>query len=165
MRGRSVTGERGEGGVRGVPYPAGRGGKGQADRGAVAALVELLRQLRGNAGLSLRALGRLALYDFTRLSRAGHDSQVTRDELAARQMNGQIAHKGGKAPVQASQRWPVERTSSWHNAFSRLQRCCERRENVIDAFFDLADAIITVRSIIRRAWTAYRRDDRPARRP
>jgi hypothetical protein len=29
-----------------------------------------LRQLRGDAGLSLRALGRLALYDYTRLSRA-----------------------------------------------------------------------------------------------
>jgi len=27
---------------------------------------------------------------------------------------------------------------------------------VIDAFFDLADAIITVRSLIRQAWTAYR---------
>ena len=25
---------------------------------------------------------------------------------------------------------------------------------VIDAFFDLADAIITVRSLIRQAWTA-----------
>jgi len=36
---------------------------------------------------------------------------------------------------------------------------------VIDAFFDLADAIITVRSLIRQAWTTYRWDDRPARRP
>ncbi len=32
---------------------------------------------------------------------------------------------------------------------NRLQRCYERREEVIDAFFDLADAIITVRSLIR----------------
>ena len=35
-------------------------------------------------------------------------------------------------------------------AFNRLQRCYERREDVIDAFFDLADTIITVRSLIRR---------------
>jgi hypothetical protein len=84
---------------------------------------------------------------------AGYDSQVTRDELAARQMTGQIAHKGEKAPIQASQRWPVERANAWHNAFNRLQRCYERREMVIDASFDLADAIITVRSLIRRAWT------------
>jgi hypothetical protein len=93
------------------------------------------------------------------------NSGVTRDELAARGMTGQIAHKGDKAPIQAGQRWHVERTNAWHNAFNRLQRCYERRENVIDAYFDLADAIITVRSLIRRAWIAYRWDNRPARRP
>ena len=96
---------------------------------------------------------------------AGYDSQKTRDELAARGMTGQIAHKGDKAPLQAGQRWHVERTNAWHNAFNRLQRCYERRENVIDAFFDLADAIITVRSLIRQAWTTYRWDGRPTRRP
>jgi len=96
---------------------------------------------------------------------AGYDSQKTRDELAARGMTGQIAHKGDKAPIQAGQRWHVERTNAWHNAFSRLQRCYERRENVIDAFFDLADAIITIRSLIRQAWTSYRWDGRPSRRP
>ncbi|MGH3646853.1 MAG: IS5/IS1182 family transposase, partial [Micromonosporaceae bacterium] len=31
--------------------------------------------------------------------------------------------------------------------------------------FDLADTIITVRSLIRKAWTLYRWDNRPARRP
>ena len=33
-----------------------------------------------------------------------------------------------------------------------------------DAFFDLADTIITVRSLIRRAWTTHRWDSRPERR-
>jgi hypothetical protein len=80
-------------------------------------------------------------------------------------MTGQIAHKGEKAPIQAGQRWPIERTNAWHNASGRLQRCYERREDVIDAFFDLADAIITVRSLIRQTWTLYRWDSRPARRP
>ena len=80
-------------------------------------------------------------------------------------MTGEIALKGDKAPIQAGQRWHVERTNAWHNAFNRLQRCYERHEEVIDAFFDLADAIITVRSLIRQAWTLYRwtagrRDDR-----
>jgi transposase len=65
---------------------------------------------------------------------AGYDSQKTRDELAARGLTGQIAHKGDKPPIQAGQRWHVERTNAWHNAFNRLQRCYERRENVIDAF-------------------------------
>jgi transposase len=96
---------------------------------------------------------------------AGYDSQKTRDELAGRGMTGDIAHKGEKAPIQAGQRWPVERTNAWHNSFNRLQRCYERNEEVIDAFFDLADAIITVRRLIRDAWTLYRWDSRPARRP
>lgn len=38
-------------------------------------------------------------------------------------------------------------------------------EDVIEAFFDLADTIITVRRLIREAWTLYRWDTRPARRP
>jgi transposase len=96
---------------------------------------------------------------------AGYDSQATRDELASREMTWQIARKGDKAPLQAGQRWHVERTNAWHNAFSRLQRCYERRENVINAFFDLADTIITMRSLIRQAWTTFRWDKRPARRP
>jgi transposase len=96
---------------------------------------------------------------------AGYDSQKTRDELSGRGVTGEIAHKGDKAPIQAGQRWQVERTNSWHNGFNRLQRCYERREEVIDAFFDLADAIITVRSMIRQSWTLYRWQDRPAKRP
>jgi transposase len=96
---------------------------------------------------------------------AGYDSQKTRDELEARGMKGEIAHKGDKAPIQAGQRWHVERANSWHNGFNRLQRCYERHEEVIDAFFDLADAIITVRSLIRQSWTLYRWDSRPAKRP
>jgi transposase len=96
---------------------------------------------------------------------AGYDSGKTRDELSRRQMRSQIAHKGEAAPIQATQRWHIERTNAWHNAFNRLQRCYERRENVIDAFFDLADAVITLRSLIRRAWTTHRWDDRPTRHP
>ena len=46
-----------------------------------------------------------------------------------------------------------------------LQRCYERNEDVIDAFFDRADAIITVRRLIREAWTLYRWAGRPVRRP
>jgi transposase len=96
---------------------------------------------------------------------AGYDSQNTRDELTSRKLYGEIAHKGDKAPIQAGQRWHVERTNAWHNAFNRLQRCYERRQAVIEAFFDLADAIIALRSLIRQAWTTHRWDTRPRRRP
>jgi transposase len=96
---------------------------------------------------------------------AGYDSGKTRDTLAARGLHAEIARKGEKAPIQAGQRWHVERTNAWHNSFNRLQRCYERREAVVAAYFDLADAIITVRSLIRRAWMTHRWDTRPARRP
>jgi transposase len=96
---------------------------------------------------------------------AGYDSGKTRDELESRGFHGEIAHKGDKAPIQAGQRWHVERTNSWHNGFNRLQRCYERDEDVINAYFDLADAIITIRRLIREAWTLYRWDTRPAKRP
>jgi transposase len=96
---------------------------------------------------------------------AGYDSDKTRALLNERGLHGRIAHKGEKAPIQASRRWHVERTHAWQNAFSRLARCYERRTTVIDAFFDLADTIITVRSLIRRAWTTHRWDERPNRRP
>jgi transposase len=96
---------------------------------------------------------------------AGYDSGKTRDTLAERGLRGEIAHKGEKAPIQATHRWHVERTNAWHNAFNRLQRCYERREQEINAFFDLADAIITVRSLIRQAWMTHRWDTRPSRRP
>jgi transposase len=96
---------------------------------------------------------------------AGYDSNKIRALLDERGPHGRIAHKGEKAPIQASQRWHVERTHAWQNAFYRLARCYERRTTVIDAFFDLADTIITVRSLIRQAWTTHRWDERPNHRP
>ncbi|MFF3878022.1 IS5 family transposase [Streptomyces sp. NPDC001978] len=96
---------------------------------------------------------------------AGYDSGKTRITLDERGLRGRIAHRGEKAPVQATGRWHVERAHAWQNAFHRLARCYERRIDVINAFFDLTDAVITVRSLVRRAWTTHRWDDRPTRRP
>jgi transposase len=95
---------------------------------------------------------------------SGYDSGKTRDTLTERGLHGEIAHKGEKAPIQATRRWHIERTNAWHNSFNRLQRCYERRQVVVEAFFDLADTIITVRSLIRQAWITHRWDTRPARR-
>lgn len=95
---------------------------------------------------------------------AGHDSAKTCALLSGRGLHGRIAHKGEKAPIQAIRRWHVERTHAWQNAFHRLARCYERSATVIDAFFGLADTIITVRSLIRRSWTSHCSDGRPIRR-
>ena len=43
----------------------------------------------------------------------GYDSAKARTELTGRGMRGQIAEKDTPAPIQASRRWPVERTHAW----------------------------------------------------
>ncbi len=95
----------------------------------------------------------------------GYDSAKTREELRARGLRGVIAEKGKPAPVQVGQRWVVERTNAWHNAHRKLVLCTERRARVIDFWVALANVIITVRRLLRRAWTSYRWDSRPTRRP
>src|SRR5215210_1120429 len=50
----------------------------------------------------------------------GYDSLLTRERLKERGLNAQIAKKGQPAPLQAGQRWVVERTNSWHNAHKKL---------------------------------------------
>lgn len=85
--------------------------------------------------------------------------------LDERGLHGRIAHTGEKASIQASRRWHVERTRAWRNAFHRIARCYEWRAPVVDALFDLTGTIITVRSLIRRAWMTHRMDERPNRRP
>jgi transposase len=46
---------------------------------------------------------------------AAYDCQPCRQVLADRGMVGQIAARGLPAPIQASRRWPVERTHAWAN--------------------------------------------------
>jgi transposase len=96
---------------------------------------------------------------------AGYDSHKTRTLLTERGMSGQIATKGKPAPIQATKRWPVERTNAWGNQFKKLLWNTERGDLVIDAFLAFAHAIITLRRLIRCAWTLYRWDTRPLRRP
>ena len=92
---------------------------------------------------------------------AGYDHRPARQALAARDLAGQIAHRGESAPIQVGRRWVVERTHSWLNDFGRLRRCTERRRDCIEAYLCLAAAIVTIRALRRAAWRIYRWDDRP----
>jgi transposase len=112
----------------------------------------------------LAELGPLPEHVTVHLDR-GYDSTKTREELTARGLHGQIAQKGKPAPIQAGMRWVVERTNAWHNAHRKLVLCTERRARVIDFWISLANIIIIVRRLLRRAWTSHRWDSRPARRP
>ena len=95
----------------------------------------------------------------------GYDSGVTRQRLAARGLAAAIAPKGNPAPLTASQRWVVERTNAWTNAHKKLVWCTERRARVVDFWLAFSSVIIIVGRLIRQAWTRYRWDDRPRRRP
>ncbi len=95
----------------------------------------------------------------------GYDSFVTRERLQERGLNPEIAKKGQPAPLQAGQRWVVERTNSWHNAHKKLVWCTEREGRVIDFWVAFSDVVIIVRRLIREGWMRYRWESRPPRRP
>jgi IS5 family transposase len=97
---------------------------------------------------------------------AGYDFQPCRQVLAQRGMRGEIATRGVPAPVQASRRWPVERTHAWGNQYGKLRWCTERRRVVVAFWLALAAAAAIVCSrLVRRTWACYRWDSRPRRRP
>jgi transposase len=95
----------------------------------------------------------------------GYDSKATRVRLEDRGLLAEIAQKGKPAPLTATKRWVVERTSSWHNAHKKLVWCTERRGQVIDFWVAFSEVIIIVRRLIREGWSRYRWEGRPPRRP
>jgi len=95
----------------------------------------------------------------------GYDSGKTRSELRRRGMLDCISRRGTTTPLQVSNRWVVERTGSWHNAFKKLVWCTERKRTVISFYLAFASAIIIVRRLMREAWIRYRWDSRPRRCP
>jgi transposase len=96
---------------------------------------------------------------------AGYDYQPCRQVLSERGMAGEIATRGIPAPIQAGRRWVIERTHAWGNQYGKLRWCTERRRLVVEFWLALAGAAIVCGRIVRRAWTCYRWDGRPRRRP
>jgi IS5 family transposase len=95
----------------------------------------------------------------------GYDSKAIRERLEERGLLAEISQKGKPAPLAATKRWVVERTDSWHNAHKKLAWCTERQGRVIDFWVAFSDVIIFVRRLSREAWSCYRWETRPPRRP
>jgi transposase InsO family protein len=95
----------------------------------------------------------------------GYDSKATRERLEERGLKAEISQKGKPAPLAATKRWIVERTNSWHNTHKKLVWCTERQGRVIDFWVAFSDVIIIVRRLIREAWSRYRWESRPSRKP
>jgi transposase len=136
-----------------VPAPANR-----RDDGLLAATLDAAA-----ATLAI-AFGPLPLRPVVQLD-AGYDYQPCREALADRGMVGQIATRGVPAPIQADRRWVIERTHAWANQYGKLRWCTERRQVVVEFWLLLALTLIVVGRLIRRAWTHYRWEGRPRRRP
>jgi transposase len=113
---------------------------------------------------TLEVLGPLPEQMSVHLER-GYDSKATRQELTARGMIPVISEKGKPAPLRATKRWVVERTNSWSNAYKKLLWCTERKGRVIDFWIAFSEVIVIVGRLIREAWTRYRWEGRPHRRP
>jgi transposase len=113
---------------------------------------------------ALGAVGPLPAQPVVHLD-AGYDDQPCRQVLTRRGMVGQIAARGRPAPIQVGRRWVIERTHAWANQYGKLRWCTERRRLVVQFWLALASAVIVCGRLVRRAWTHYRWDDRPHRRP
>jgi hypothetical protein len=88
------------------------------------------------------------------------------EDLAQRQITAQIAKRGEPRadPGGLAGGW-WSNTNSWLNNFGELRRCTERRRVCVQFFIALAAAIVTIRSLIRRAWFLYRRGHPTPRSP
>ncbi len=113
---------------------------------------------------TLAVLGELPEQMSVHLDR-GYDSRITREKLEDRGLLAVISEKGKPAPLQATKRWVVERTNSWHNAHKKLAWCTERRERVIDFWVAFSEVVIIIRRLVREGWSRYRWEERPRRRP
>ncbi len=113
---------------------------------------------------TLRALEGLPEQITVHLDR-GHDSEATRERPRDRGLAPAISEKGKPAPLQAKKRRVVERTNSRNNAHKELLWCTERRGRVVDFWVAFSEGVIVVRRLIGEAWTRYRWEGRPSRRP
>lgn len=69
---------------------------------------------------------------------------------------GVIPPPGPPAPAHVGERWVVERTHSWLNAFGRLRRCPERSAAVVDLSLFLAATIVVIRQLLHAAVHPFR---------
>jgi len=84
-------------------------------------------------------IGRLPVQPVVHLD-AGSDYQTCRQVLAERVWPARSPPAGCPRPIQASRRWPVERTHAWGNQYGKLRWCTERRRVVVEFWLALAAA-------------------------
>ena len=92
---------------------------------------------------------------------AAYHGEPVRQALAGLGFYPQIARLGMPAPIQATKRWPIERTNSWMNGYGKLRRMTDRDPAIVVFYLYLAAAFVVIRQLIQAARTRYRWDTRP----
>ena len=95
---------------------------------------------------------------------AGYDSTKTHGLLEVLGYRHAIASKGTPAPIQAGQRWSIERTHSWMNGYGKLRRSTDKAAAVAEVCLFLAAALTVIRRLINRSRARCRWDIRPTTR-
>lgn len=98
---------------------------------------------------------------------AGYRGWRTRDLLREYGIQPQVAKKGPGTivAIQASDRWPVERTHAHFARVKKLAVCTEQKAVIVDAYVSLANALLITRRLQDEIWLRYRWEGRPARMP
>jgi len=86
----------------------------------------------------------------------GYLGAAVQATLADRGCVGVLPATGSPVAGSVGERWVVERTHSWLNAFGRLRRCPERRAAVVDLYLFLAATIVVIRLLLRAASQTFR---------
>lgn len=86
------------------------------------------------------------------LADRGYDAKANRDGLTQRGITPKISHRnppggGRQRDPLGRHRWPVERTTSWINAYRRLLIRWDRTATHHQAFYTLACCLICARNL------------------
>jgi hypothetical protein len=107
------------------------------------------------------------------LSNAIIESVNAKIRLLTRVASGFRSHALSPSRCSASAAWcpeypaELDRTHryAWGNQYGKLRWCTERRRLAVKFWLALANAAIVCGRLICRAWTCYRWEGRPRRRP
>jgi hypothetical protein len=76
-----------------------------------------------------------------------------------------ISEMDNPFPLGATKRWTAKQINPWSNVHKKLAWCTERMGRVVDFWITFPNSIIIAGRLVREAWSRYRWETRPTRRP
>jgi hypothetical protein len=127
----------------GIPLAVSLSGGNRNDVTELEPLIDKIPPVRGRRGRPRRRPERL-------YADRGYDHDKYRKVVGGKGIRARIARRGqphgsGLGTV----RWVVERTIAWYHGMKRLRIRWERRDDIHEAFLNLATCIITYRHVVR----------------